>query len=126
MTGVGLSVSGHRAPFVKDQKLQEFGETLGKTVASALVALFNIGCCLLTTVSGTVGGDQGEHSLFAADGRGSTTTCAFCDKMMCPWTGDLSSFFLQSLPTLNCQSRKVMGRVGRAGTSVLGGPGAFF
>lgn len=124
MTGVGLSVSGHTAPFLQDQKLQEFGETLGKTVASALVALFSIGCCLLTTVSGTVGGDQG--SPFAADGRGSTINCAFCDKMMCPWTGDLSSFFLQSLLTLNCQSRKVMGRVGRAGTSVLGGPDAFF
>lgn len=42
---------------------------------------------------------------------------------MCPWTEDLSSISLQTLPTLNCQSRK--GR-GRAGTSVLGGPGVFF
>lgn len=44
-------------------------------------------------------------------------------KKMCPWTGDLSSISLQSLPTLNCQSRK--GR-GRAGASVLEGPGVFF
>lgn len=94
VTGVGLSLSCHRAPFDQDHKLQEFGETLGNPGSSAVVALFSTGCCLLTAVSGTVDGDQGEHSLFAPDGRGSRITYTFCEEKMCPWTGDLSSVFL--------------------------------
>ena len=71
---MGLSLSSHRAPFVQEQKVQEFGETLGDLAASALVALFSTGCCLLTAVNDTVHGDQGEHLLFAIHGRGSSIT----------------------------------------------------
>jgi len=75
VTGVGLSLSSRRAPLVHDQKLQDFGETLGNPAASALVALFGTGCFLLSAVSSTVCSDPGEHSLFATDGRGSSITC---------------------------------------------------
>lgn len=47
-------LTGPMASFVQDQKLQELGKCPGNPVASALVALFSTGCCLLTTVSGTV------------------------------------------------------------------------
>lgn len=60
---MSLLLSSHRAPFVQDQKLQEFGETLANPVASALVALFSTGCCLLTAVNGTIHGDQKDVSL---------------------------------------------------------------
>lgn len=120
---MGLSLSSHGAPFVEDQKLQEFGETLGNPVAYALVALFSTVCCRLTAIMALymvikVNIDSlplmaGEVASLIYDVR----------KTMYPWTRDFSSVFIQSLLARNCQSRK---STGRAGTSVLGGPGVFF
>lgn len=59
--------------FFRNRSCKSFGK-LGDPVAPALAAIFISRCCFLIPVSGTVYGDEGEHSLFAIDGGGSGIT----------------------------------------------------
>lgn len=83
--------SGHRAQAVQDQKLQVFRK-LGNSVAAAPVAFSSTRCCLLTAVSDTAHGGQGECLIFAIAGSAMLLIIYVRTKMSF-WMGHLSSVF---------------------------------